>query len=383
MSKRIVVITSGRFPEGEPGSIRINMICKSLVEEGYEIIVLCRGNANEKKIVSNGISYYSLRSIDNGKFKKIYDYCRFSNKVKKTIISLGKIECLYIYNAPISIFKWSKKYSIQNDIKLVHDCVEWYSSEEFRFGKLNPIYRFKNYINTKVIDKNFKIIAISNYLKQYFMSKGIESIRIPMLCDISEFNMVKKVKDDKLHLFYAGTPAKKDLIGNVIKALTLLPKDKQKRVEFMIIGCNEDYLVKNCEINYEIINEVRHILQFSERIPREEVIKRMSIADFIVIPRDASLRYAKAGFPSKVVEGLANSTPILCNYSSDLNKYLEDGKNAIVAVDHSPKELAVAIERALDITPKMKLYMQEEALKTAVKYFDFRCYSKKLGLFLK
>lgn len=382
MSKKIVVITSGKFPEGEPGAVRIRMICKALAKSGYIVTVLCRGKVRDENILDDSIKYYSLRTVDEGTIKKIIDYIIFGYKVRKKIFDLNKIEFLYLYNAPVSVFKWAKRYSKNKNVQLIHDCVEWYSPEEFKLGKYNPIYIIKNYINTKVIDENFKIIAISDYLNKYFKSKKIDSIKIPMLCDLDEFSMIEKKSDNQLHLFYAGTPAKKDLVGNVIKAMLLIPEEKQNRLKFTIVGCTKQYLLENCGVNNNILNAANNMLEISGRISRQEVAEKMESADFIVLARDASLRYAKAGFPSKIVEGLYNSTPILCNLFSDLGEYLVDRQNAIISLDHSPEELAIAIERALTLTPEAKKCMSIRSFETSVDYFDYRNYVDVLNEFI-
>ena len=108
----------------------------------------------------------------------------------------------------------------------------------------------------------------------------------------------------------------------------------------------------------------------------------MEEADFALLIRDASLRYAKAGFPSKVVEALANATPMLCNLSSDLDEYLVDGYNAILAKDHTPEELAVALRRALLLSPQEKNQMSVQALKTAKDRFDYHEYVDELCGFI-
>lgn len=65
--------------------------------------------------------------------------------------------------------------------------------------------------------------------------------------------------------------------------------------------------------------------------------------------RDENLRYAKAGFPTKIVESLACGTPPLCNYSSDLELYLKDRQNSIIANGHTAKDVCEAVKNALCI----------------------------------
>ena len=227
------------------------------------------------------------------------------------------------------------------------------------------------------MDKSFSVISISSFLEEYYKSKGIDTIRIPILCD-SACKSINKSCSDKLVLFYAGAPAKKDYIGNLLEALLLLTQEEQKKIKFLLIGVNKDKLIKQSGISSSTIEACSEMLELCGRVPREEVIERMREADFTVLPRDASLRYAKAGFPSKVVESLSNSTPILCNLSSDLDLYLKDGENAIIADSHHPEDLAKAIRRALELSTEMKREMRAKARESAEKHFDYRNYSDLL-----
>ena len=379
--KNLIMITSGHFPEGEAGSLRIKYIGKAFVECGYNVTVLCRGQAKDHGVI-DGIQYYSMRSIKTGKIKKVIDYLSFTRHVKEYLKTNKQADCVYVYNAPAAVFSWLKKYSKKTSAKLIHDCVEWYSPEEFKLGVFDPAFIMKNYINTKILTSDYRIIAISKYLESYFLRKGISTLRVPMLCDNSSVQPNKSQEDKRLHLFYAGAPGGKDIIGNVIKALALLPEEEQNKIEFSIFGCTKEYLISTCGIASEDINMVQNMLQIYGRVSRKEVIEKMSIADFVVLPRNAELRYAKAGFPSKVVEALSNATPILCNLSSDLGEYLIDGENAILAKDHEPDSLAEAIYRAMQLTGDDKRRMSECARDTAEKFFDYRKYSESLYEFI-
>ena len=379
--KNIVMITNGLFPEGEAGALRIKYIAKALISKGCNVTVLCRGVSKDSGVI-DGIQYYSFRNVKARGIKKVIDYFAFPSNVKEYITSTTPIDCVYVYNAHVSIFTWLKKYAKKNEVTLVHDCVEWYSPEEFKFGRLDPSYIIKNHINTKVLNKDYRIIAISQYLTDYFSTKGISSLRVPMLCDCSTVNATKKLAEDKIQLFYAGNPAGKDLVGNVIQAVSLLSKEDKEKVRFTIIGCSKEHLINVCGVSSELIESTSDNVEICGRIPRDQVLERMNTADFVVLSRNAELRYAQAGFPSKVVEALSNSTPMLCNLSSDLSDYLIDGQNAIIATDHTPKAFAEAIHRAVMMTHEQRKTLCEKAEESAQCFFDYRNFCDLLYQFI-
>ena len=176
---------------------------------------------------------------------------------------------------------------------------------------------------------------------------------------------------------------KKDLVGNVLDAALLLTPEEQSKLRIVFVGVTKKYLMEASDIPEATIYACAGFLELCGRVPRDKVMEKMEEADFTVLSRDASLRYAKAGFPSKVVESLSNATPILCNYSSDLELYLTDGENALIAEDHTPEAFAKTIRRALALTAKEKQEMSMAAVESTKKYFDYRNYTDRLKRFIE
>lgn len=379
--KTIVIITSGCFPEGDAGAVRLFYNAKALMQAGYSVRVLCRGKVNDSGC-AEGIAYKSLRTQNGNPILKFLDYKRFPAKVKAQLRAADEISHVYIYNAPTSVFLFCKRFCKEKNIPLIHDSVEWYSPDEFKLGKLDRAYRSKNKLNTQIIDQSFSVIAISRFLEDYFKSKGIHTLRLPILCDGQQC-APQKNNGDTVTLFYAGLPFRKDYIGNLLRGALMLSAEEQKRLQIVLVGATKEYLMKFSDVPEQVLNGCAPFLRLMGRVPRAEVLRLMEEADFTVLPRDASRRYAQAGFPSKVVESLANATPVLCNYSSDLELYLHDGKNALIAEDHSPEALAKTIRQALSLTLEEKSRMSYNARESAEKYFDYRKYSAALRAFLE
>lgn len=380
----IIVITTGWFPEGDAGAVRLQMMGRVLVENGYRVTVLCRGKLNDKGSF-HGVNYISLRNKEGGFVAKAIDYSRFPIKVKLHLQNnKNKLFGVYIYNAHDTLFSFCKEFCKKNHIQLFHDCVEWYSPEEYKLGKFDRWYRMKDRINTKIIDHSFSVIAITKYLEEYFSSKGIHSIRVPILCDSETRVEPKSLHEENITtIFYGGLPGTKDLVGNLLEASLLLDESEKKKLRIIIIGAKKDYLIQVSHISGDIIDQCADYVEMCGRVPRSTVLEKMEIADFSFLARDKELRYAKAGFPSKVVEALSNATPMLCNISSDLAEYLVDGENAIIAENHTPEALCHALRRAINMTAAEKQVMSKKALETAKSRFDYRLYRDMLKDFLE
>lgn len=377
--KNVVIITDGHFPEGDAGAVRLLYVAKAMTAVGCKVTVLCRGRLGNGII--DEIEYISFRERKANFLAKVIAYLHFSRNVAKFLKKQNELSCVYIYNAPLAVFHWCKKKYAKTETKLVYDCVEWYSPEQFKHGKYSYSYWIKNHTVTHVVDQSFSVIAISRFLERHFSGKGIRTLRVPILCDTGEYNGRKKV-EDTLNLFYAGSPQKKDLIGNVLDAMLLLDLDERKKIKITFVGTTKEHLVAKCGISLETLDRCSDVLNLYGRKPRGEVLDMMQNADFTLLFRDPDLRYAKAGFPSKIVESLANATPVFCNCSSDLELYLKDNENAIIAKDHSPEAIVEAIRRAAKLSVENKLCMSKEALESAKKYFDYQLYQNALSEFL-
>ena len=109
----------------------------------------------------------------------------------------------------------------------------------------------------------------------------------------------------------------------------------------------------------------------------------MREADFNVLLRDGSYRNAKAGFSTKVVEGITYSTPFIMNYTSDLGLYFTDGLDCIKVEDFTAPAFRDAVKRALSMSPTDKVEMRKKAKLTAIRYFNIDSYTEQLEDILK
>ena len=74
-------------------------------------------------------------------------------------------------------------------------------------------------------------------------------------------------------------------------------------------------------------------------------------ADFVPLLRPQIVRYAQAGFPTKVPESLSLGTPIICNLTSDLGDFIRDESEGIICRDYSIDAFVEALENALTLSP--------------------------------
>lgn len=379
-------VISERLLKEDATSERVLSFCKILNEINKEVIVISLDEV-EPFVLKNyrGIKFISIRNVSNSFFSKLANFIFHSNKLRRVISILSKeykIEGVFFYDIPPNSLFYLKKYVKDNKIKLFHDSVEWYSSNQFKFGVFSISYILKNILNKYLIDKKISVFAISNYLYNYFNSKGIQVTRIPIVMDLNEVSHVKEVSSDKLILLYAGSPGKKDYLEEIVEGVLNLSEAELDKLELHLFGITQKDL-KDYPFFLEYIKhkDCRSIIAHG-RVSRKAVFSWLEKADFTVLLRSPTLRYAKAGFPTKVVESLATATPVICNMTSDLGDFLIHNENSLIVEECNSKAFTKTLRIALALSLEDKKMLSNNSRETAEQNFDFRNYKEQFKAFL-
>ena len=379
-------IMANDFAKDNATAVRVFTFCKILEDSGKEVIVISLDEVETNKMHTyKGLKYITLRSSSNELIARVFNFIFHSRRLKKSIVKLSQtydIEGLFFYDIPAPSIFYLKKIAKNKKIKIFHDSVEWYSPEQFKWGKFALPYILKNLLNRYFIDKQIAVFAISKYLNNFFQSKGIQSTRIPIMLDIKEVSFEKVIVPDKLRLLYAGSPGKKDYLKEIIEGLGRLQKEELEKVELQLLGVNKKQLTEVCLIPESSIKKCGDSLIARGRVSRDEVLKQLEKTDFTVLLRSSELRYAKAGFPTKIVESLATATPVICNITSDLGDYLINGKNSLIVESCSAEAFIITLRKALVLSFQEKQTLCYNARKTAEQEFDYRNFKKQFNTFL-
>ena len=375
MDNIFLIITSNKFPSGDAGAVRLKAFADILLALGYSPYVYCMGETtNFKEQIIDDIYYCSFRYPNSSLFWRIVGRLLYDKRLKKYIHNMGNIKGILVDSGKKKRFVFLNRYAHKHDIPLIFDSVEWYSPSEFKWGTKSLAYRHNNDLNTKIIDSNYKVIAISKYLESNFKSRGIDTIRIPVIMDIQNITPPQhsKVQSSKIKIVYAGSIGRKDHIRELIEAIGQLTEIERERIEFCVMGITKEQYERQFG-NLKDGFAGQSVL-FMGRVSRDTVLEQLGSADFSFLLRPTEERYAKAGFPTKVVEGLASGVPILCNYSSDLELYLKDGENSIIIEGWSADACVEALKKVLSYSREELDRMRVQARITAEENFDWRLY---------
>lgn len=368
--KYFIVVTGDCYPEGDAGAVRTHSFAKIMQKIGYKPIVIGMGkNTGFSPDKYDNIDYYSLRYASNGLGARILGRVFFLSHLKK-IVKQYSIDGIMIVSGDLRTFKFVKRYAVKYDLPLIYDSVEWYSPSEFARGEKDIRYILNNKINTEVVDTCYRVVAISSYLEKYFTSKNIPTIRIPVIMDMKQISFKTEKEDGIIRIVYAGSMGTKDRISNFIKALNTLGEKIIGNIRFDMFGITyQEYSVTYGEIREELLETV---FFFHGRVSRKDVTEYLKKADFTVLIRPIEERYAKAGFPTKIVESLATGTAVIGNLSSDLALYLNE-KNALV-IDGSLESCKKVLDDLLSMKHEDIEEMRRAARETAELHFDLNNY---------
>lgn len=373
---KIILCSYFKFPKGDAGAIRHEKFAYMLHELNHEVLVVGLGAHCEFDIKDfNGVKYTSLREKNRSIYGKIKSRCGYWERLKR-LIENYKPDVIIMDDLRPIVTHDLKRYCAKKKIKLVHDSVEWYSPEQFKLGALDLACINKNIVNRVLIDKSMNVISISSYLHNYYTRKKIKSVQIPIVLAEKDY-CEKKMIGAEVQFMYAGQPGKKDNLHMVIEAFYLLNQYEKKNCKLHIVGCTKEQVISS-GVSIKYIEKLGEQLQFYGRIPHEKVLEMLVIMDFTLLMRSPELRYAKAGFPTKVAESLSRSTPVISNITSDLALYLIDGYNALVVEEYSVNSLKKALERSLKLDVNKRAVLCKNALHVAKNKLDYKHFIDQL-----
>ena len=383
MKNKVLIISRNKYPNGDAGAIRDVSFAKIYKQLGYSVIMCGFGNT-EKDNLEDDIFYNNINIPRGNFFEKMFLSYKYKKNVKDIFNNIWndkKLSIIHIVDIPSSSMKYLERKAIQNNITLIHDSVEWYSPSEYKFGLLAPAVIFKNYLNKHVINKNYHVISISKYLDDFYSSKSILSQRIPVIMDVKNLSPINNINKKCINIGYAGAPGKKDSLDLIIKGFihTLVNTNELK---LHIIGTTYEQIISSIDFTNEEKVKIKDNVIFYGRISRESVVNILNEMNYTILIRNPNERFAKAGFPTKVVESMSLGVPVICNYSSDLNLYLKDMENAIIVDEYSIDSISKTINRTRAISYDEWKLISYNARTLALKYFDYRNYVSIIDNFI-
>lgn len=387
--KTIAYVGQFNFPAGGADSYRALGMAQSLRDAGYKV-QFCTGQlsrfcsqVNSSDPALFPIEYINFSEKPLSRLSKVVKFLFSGYRTVKWLKGLKTRPDVVLMFGGYSFYAafllpWCK----YNGVPLIVDVVEWFEPSHLPGGRLGPFRWNIEMALRYYFARTRNIIPISRYLEDYYRSKGCRTFRVPPTLDVKSISARTNVSlSGPLTLAYTGVPGKKDLLDNVLESIMRLDPSG-KIVTLTVAGPTPDDILQFPAMRSRGIRSLPGCVKARGRVSREQALDTVRQADFSVLLRP-QLRYAQAGFPTKVPESLSVGTPIMCNLTSDLGDYIQDGGNGIICQNHTPEAFSEALSRALLLTPEQRLEMRKSARQQAERSFDYRNYSDALSAFLQ
>lgn len=374
MSKILYIGWFG-LPETASG-IRVFQIAKLLRESGNDVSFLCLNQIGLKEDCEkrhDGLRYIQKRQLNLriknivNIFSGVYDF----NDIKK-VIKAEKPDTIIIYNEKERLTTRIVSFCHRCGITVGADVTEWY--EISRSKKWDYVVAKNVDYRIRKMDKELDyIISISPYLTTYYNSIGCKNvIEIPPLMDCIK-TAINPTSHRVRHLVYAGSPAQKDLIFPFLAAVAKI-NENQIKIIADVVGVSNEQVKSLIQIDEP---ERRGIVAYG-RVPHKECIKIIESADFSILFRE-NLRYAKAGFSTKLSESLSLGIPVLCNVVGGTDEIINDSYNGIKINNCDIKTVISAVDRIISMNDHDIDKMKKNALDTGKSRFDGSMYVAALN----
>ncbi|MHB8972333.1 MAG: glycosyltransferase [Pirellulaceae bacterium] len=375
------------FPIGGPGARRILGNALALRDAGYRVVVgTGQMSAPDTPREYLGIEVVSLseRTAETLPVSlKHAAYVFMGRKTQRWLAGLNpRPAAVILYSGFTPYFARLIPWCRRSGVPLVFDATEWYGPSRNPGGRFG-MYRWSFELAMRhYCVRSGNVIAISRYLEDYYRERGCTTIRVPPTLDTACLGtLMERNTGARLRLGYAGSPGTKDLLDDVLEAVTRT-NIGGTRVEFHVAGMSEEDLLKYPTFRRRGISSLPECIVSLGRLTHMDALKAVAGCNFTVLMRPPQID-SVAGFPTKVVESMSVGTPVICNLTSDLGEHVFHGRTGLVCPEPTADACAVMLREALAFSREQLAAMRHHTSEHAKMRFDYRCYVSAFSTFIR
>ena len=384
--KKIVLVYDRQLPEGSASATRAVAFAHIFKELNYRPILIGVNYARSNKLdgMHEGIEYQvldipELQYAGIKKMKRVRALQKAIEGWIKDNCSAGDTAGIVISGTDIKTMFLGKTVAV-NGIPIIADVVEWYDATRFS-GFAAPLNYARDRLELFIWNKKIhNVLTISTLLEDFYKQRGCNTIRIPTILDLQKFLPHQENENERIIIVYAGSPARKDCIINVVRAISMLSEEEKEKVELRLYGITAEQLVALGLARNEK-TMLSNSVHCYGRVSHARVKEALSVADFTVLLRPQK-RYANAGFPTKVGESMASGVPVIANITSDIGLYLRDGIEGLICDEETPESCVKVIRNAIRLSATEKTDMRKAAYQQAKESFQYTKYTDLMSAFL-
>lgn len=229
-----------------------------------------------------------------------------------------------------------------------------------------------------------KFVVLSDFLKNYLISKNIRKENILILPNITDPELFKVHNatehiQGKITIGYSGTPTKKDGVDDLIKSFAALTK-KYTNIHLLIIG---DAVSSNTVIprlrNLVESLDIADKVTFTGLVSFKDVPLLLNSCQILALTRPSGV-FAEAGFPTKLGEYFACMKPVLVTSVGDIKKHFVNGVHAVIAEPENIDSIVEGFE-SLILNEQLRQQLAVNAYKWLQDNLNFTTLSIKIDNF--
>ena len=375
----VVYVGPFAFPDGGAAARRILGNALSLVEAGYQVLILSGQQAADDAIrpFSEGVFVASTSERDAEGLPELLRLARYVTMGSKSRRWLDRLNArpaaVILYSGYTPYLLQLKGWCRRARTPLIFDAVEWYTAASpLRF--LTSPYLWQTELAMRVLTRRLDgVIAISRYLEDWYAKAGLPVARVAPTLDVAGMAPGPGGDAGRLSLVYAGTPGKaKDQLNEIVAAVRAVDPEG-RRLVLDVFGPTIPEILRLPSMR----GEASPAIIAHGPVSHADAMAAVGRADFSILARRPD-RVSTAGFPTKVVESLAVGTPVIANLTGDLGEHLVDGENSLICAGYRAEAVAGALERALALTADERARMRIGSRRTAEANFDYRVHAPAL-----
>lgn len=396
LDKSYILITSTNFPSGGAGANYLNLFCKGLKHNGYNVkVLLLKGFAFGKFITKHaknnmtddgiGFSYLGLTARPQKPFFKIVDEVVVHFRLIGLMLSLlpkRKKTSLLIYNNEVHtnfvIYPMARLFGI----RITSFVPEFYDKGTFEGSFLRRIKWYGFLFNFSYLNRlSYKLIVFSHYLKDQYLKLGYKESDIIVQPNLTDFEYWEiKNPNVKYTMGYSGTPTIENGLYDLFAAMSILKKEGIDTT-LSVIG---DKLFGNSIIP-ELVEVckgygIAENITFKGLVELDEVKRNLSECEILTLTRPAMIQ-TLAGFPTKLGEYFASGKKVLVTNFGDIEKYFRNQEELVIAQSGNVEDIAKKIKWIIQNGPQAELVTQQ-GYKKAKQMLEYKSSVNKIAAFI-
>jgi len=383
-SLKLNIVFTGEFtyPDGMAGTKRIQHFLDFLSVENNVKVFLFRQKHDVNTIKIDGQKgnvVYRIVGSNLGKSLKIIYLLPVALMLSCITLSKWKTKktknILYVYNGitleNIFFVLFAKMIGYRIIVEYVEDFRQFAGHLSFGLAIKNK----SNVFFERFLPYTAKgIVVISTYLQNKYnkYSAKIPLIHIPISSYVT-LNVSKNTTfNSPVKIVYSGSFGAKDGLDTLIFAFDEFSQSNSN-CQLLLSGKTKDTSLvrKYCENPH---------VKYIGYVPDEEFDSFLAQADILCMTRN-KMQFANAGFPFKLGEYLATGKPVIASKVSDVELYIENGKDAVLVEPEQPAQIVDALNFLVN-NPDKAFEIGKNGQQKCILHFNPAENAKKLNEFL-